>query len=239
MNPNAQLDMIAALDLEPIKLKLMHKESGEGWSLAQANVVEFEYRRFLSLMTLYPDEHVSPLFDVDLFWHYHILDTMKYAKDCAQIFGYFLHHYPYSGLMGEDDEAVHHRTGERMQELYEATFGEAYIRPEHAVMAWLALEPESAWSNPTIASAAPAPGASAKIAWSNPAIGNAAPAPGASAKIAWSNPTIGTTARSAGPQPKTAWSNPTTGAPLRSPAAAAIALRQDVRAPATASMRAP
>jgi hypothetical protein len=127
MNSNTEFNMIAELDLDPIKVKLMHKESGEGWSLEQANLVEFEYRRFLHLMKLFPHEQTAPQFDVDIFWHYHILDTMKYAADCQQIFGYFLHHFPYAGLRGEDDEAAHQRVGARMQELYEATFGEACI----------------------------------------------------------------------------------------------------------------
>jgi hypothetical protein len=119
---------IADLDLEPIKVKLMHAESGEGWSLEQVNAVEFEYRRFLYLMKSFPHEQTAPLMDVDIFWHYHILDTMKYAADCEAVFGYFLHHFPYIGLRGEDDEQVHHRVGERMRELYEATFGDSYDR---------------------------------------------------------------------------------------------------------------
>ena len=129
MNSNAKLNVIAALDLNPIRVKLMHKESGEGWSLEQVNEVELEYRRFLHLLKLFPNEPVSPRFDVDIFWHYHILDTMKYAADCEHIFGYFLHHNPYSGLGGKADEADHHRTGARTQELYKAAFGEDYFRP--------------------------------------------------------------------------------------------------------------
>jgi hypothetical protein len=123
---------IADLDLEPIKVKLMHEESGEGWSLQKANAVEFEYRRFLYLMKTFPQEQTAPLMDVDTFWHYHILDTMKYATDCQAVFGYFLHHFPYIGLRGEDDVEAHHRVGERMKELYEATFGEDYLRAETA-----------------------------------------------------------------------------------------------------------
>jgi hypothetical protein len=119
---------IAALDLEPIKVKLMHAESGEGWSLQRANAVEFEYRRFLILMKKFPNEQTAPLVDVDTFWHYHILDTMKYAADCDAVFGHFLHHFPYLGLRGEDDEAAHVRVGMRMKELYEETFGEDYVR---------------------------------------------------------------------------------------------------------------
>jgi hypothetical protein len=126
---NAQaMHAIAALDLEPIKVKLMHEESGEGWTLERANAVEFEYRRFLILMKKFPNEQTAPLVDVDTFWHYHILDTMKYAADCDAVFGHFLHHFPYIGLRGEDDEAAHIRVGMRMKELYEDTFGEDYLR---------------------------------------------------------------------------------------------------------------
>jgi len=125
MNTNDLFDAVMQLDLEPIKMKLMHAASGEGWSLEKANAVEKEYRRFLCLMKMYPDEDTAPLVDVDTFWHYHILDTMKYAADCERVFGYFLHHYPYVG-MGADDAQVRLDSGNRMRELYEATFGDTY-----------------------------------------------------------------------------------------------------------------
>ncbi|SHH18274.1 glycine-rich domain-containing protein-like [Massilia sp. CF038] len=127
---NSTFQAIAALDLEPIKTKLMHVASGEGWSQARADAIETEYRRFLYLMHAFPQEETAPTVDVDTFWHYHILDTMKYATDCDQVFGYFLHHYPYLGVHGESDAGAEQRGGERMRELYEATFGEAYIRAE-------------------------------------------------------------------------------------------------------------
>ena len=168
MISNTEFKAIAELDLDPIKVKLMHKESGEGWSLEKANAVAFEYRRFLQLMKMYPGEQTAPLFDVDTFWHYHILDTMKYAADCEQVFGYFLHHFPYIGLRGEDDEAAHQEAGSRMQELYEATFGEAYIRGAEPQPASKAL---AAWSG----AANPAKGASKMTAWS-----------GVAATTAWS-----------------------------------------------------
>jgi hypothetical protein len=126
MNMNDLFNAVMQLDLSPIKVKLMHIESGEGWSLQKADAVEKEYRRFLCLMKLYPDESTAPLVDVDTFWHYHILDTMKYAADCEQAFGYFLHHYPYLGLHGEDDEQLRLDSADRMRTLYEATFGDAY-----------------------------------------------------------------------------------------------------------------
>ena len=121
------LHSIAALNLEPIKNKLMDAEHGEGWSQAKADAMELEYRRFLHLMHKFPNESASPTKAVDTFWHYHILDTQKYAADCDDVFGCFMHHNPYG------DEASEHSADagvDRMQELYEATFNDAYIRPE-------------------------------------------------------------------------------------------------------------
>lgn len=166
MNSNDNFQAIADLDLDPIKVKLMHKESGEGWSLEKANAVEFEYRRFLYLMKIFPSEATAPLFDVDIFWHYHILDTMKYAVDCELVFGYFLHHFPYIGLRGEADLEAHQRVGERMKELYEQTFAEDYIRSATAAAgteaafssattktAFSSRAPEAAFSSATVKTA--------------------------------------------------------------------------------------
>lgn len=149
MNSLQNFAPIAALDFEPIKVKLMHKESGEGWSRAHANAVEFEYRRFLYLLKRFPDVQVAPPLDVDMFWHHHILNTMKYAADCEQIFGYFLHHCPSVETQGEDDEAVHDRSGARMLELYEATFGEVCIRPQESNLITTSAA-DSTWCSPAL-----------------------------------------------------------------------------------------
>ncbi|WP_426110685.1 glycine-rich domain-containing protein [Massilia sp. PWRC2] len=123
MDSTTAMRTCAELDLTPIKLKLMHRESGEGWTLEHADAVEVEYRRFLCLLQMYPHEDFAPLLDVDIFWHYHILDTRKYAADCQQVFGRFIHHHPYVGL-GADDGADHQAFGTCMHALYQATFGE-------------------------------------------------------------------------------------------------------------------
>lgn len=127
MNTNNVFNAIAALDLGLIKIKLMH-QSGEGWSQARADAIDTEYRRFLYLQHTYKGEAASPTADVDTFWHYHILDTMKYAADCEQAFGYFMHHYPYLGLLEGDEDGVVVAAGDRTRELYETTFSEPYIR---------------------------------------------------------------------------------------------------------------
>jgi hypothetical protein len=141
---------IEALDLEAIKRKLMHEQSGEGWSVARADAIAKEYRRFLFMMHQFPQESFAPLVDVDTFWHYHILDTRKYAADCQQTFGYFLHHHPYVGLEAGDaavNAAEHAQYGERMRQLYQASFGEAgplAIQSAANDTAWCAVTTQAA-----------------------------------------------------------------------------------------------
>ncbi|MFL6672629.1 MAG: glycine-rich domain-containing protein [Massilia sp.] len=118
-------DNIATLDLSAIKTKLMH-ESGECWSQERADAAELQYRRFLYLVKKYPTQQTAPMVDVDVFWHNHILDTKKYASDCQQVFGYFLHHYPYLGMGGPASQAARQQGAELMRKLYEETFAEAY-----------------------------------------------------------------------------------------------------------------
>jgi hypothetical protein len=243
-NLNADSKTIFELDLDPIKAKLMHKESGEGWSPEQVDAVEVEYRRFLGLMKLYPHEQVAPLVTVDIFWHYHILDTMKYAVDCDQIFGYFLHHVPSSGAGGEDEEAERDRTGARMQELYEATFGEAYIRDEEANMvtmraqpaavktAWCAPAiPETAWCAPATAKTAWCAPATPKVAWCAPATATTAWCAPATAKVAWCAPATAKTAWCAPATAKTAWCAPATAKVAWCAPATAMATRAHRTAP--------
>ena len=114
---------IQALDLEPIKFKLMDPEEGEGWSRQYADQMELAYKRFLTLFVTHPEQTLAPSKDVDRFWHGHILDTLKYAEDCETVFGYFLHHFPYFGMRGAEDAANQARAAEATRRLYRQEFG--------------------------------------------------------------------------------------------------------------------
>lgn len=94
---------INELDLEPIMVKIMDNQEGLGWSLEFAKRIAVEYRRFLTLCLEYPEFAMVPSTYVDDFWHFHILDTQSYQEDCQKVFGYFLHHFPYFGMRGEED----------------------------------------------------------------------------------------------------------------------------------------
>ena len=102
------------LDLGPIKVKLMDSEDGAGWTRKQCDVVEKWYKRYLILTAKHPALSLVPNKEIDEFWHQHILDTMKYAEDCEEIFGHFLHHFPYFGMRGEQD-------AKRMAESFQVT----------------------------------------------------------------------------------------------------------------------
>ncbi len=118
------LAAIHALDLDPIKVKLMDTEDGEGWSRQRVDRNAREYKRFLILSAKYPDQPIAPGKDVDKFWHSHILDTIKYAEDCENLFGYFLHHFPYFGMRGAEDAGNLADTAINTARLYAQEFGQ-------------------------------------------------------------------------------------------------------------------
>jgi hypothetical protein len=198
MNSYVECKAILELDLDPIKVKLMHRQSGEGWTAAQASAVEIEYRRFLYLKKAFPNDDITPLEQVDTFWHYHILDTMKYAEDCEVIFGQFLHHFPYSGMRGEEDLAHHQQLGDRTRTLYLQAFGDDYY--ERATACGSAGSAGTAWCNATVSNAS---ARGTTTAWCN-VTGEAA---GSKRPVtAWCNVT-GEAAGST--RPVTAWCNVT------------------------------
>ncbi len=92
---------IAELDLEPIMFKVVKEH---GFSEQKVRTIEKWYRRFLFLTFKYTDRPIVVSEAIDTFWHQHILDTRKYADDCQTVFGGFLHHFPYFGLRGEEDQ---------------------------------------------------------------------------------------------------------------------------------------
>lgn len=112
------------LDLEPIKHKLMNPEEG-AWSLAKCDAVEITYKQYLKLVAVYPNLSIVPSKNDDKMWHAHILDTAKYLEDCMNIFGYFLHHFPYFGVRSEEDKANLAQAFSVTQNLRKLHFGES------------------------------------------------------------------------------------------------------------------
>ena len=114
---------IQNLDLARIIWKMGDPEEGKGFTPQRLAQAEMDYRRFLHLHLLYPGLEIVPTKLIDEVWHQHILDTRAYAKDCQELFGEFLHHYPYFGMHGEDDQANLQTCFERTQKLWIDCFG--------------------------------------------------------------------------------------------------------------------
>ena len=116
---------VSNLDLSPIKETLTRSNGDHRWTSAQAETAELWYRRFLHLKKKYPSVRLVPRKFIDQFWHTHILDTRKYAADCEQLFGQFLHHYPYFGMNGPADAARWNESVNHTEQLFESEFGKS------------------------------------------------------------------------------------------------------------------
>lgn len=116
----AALEKVAALGFTMLKRKLVEEE---GMTVEEVEETEGLYRKFLALNARYPGQRICPNGPIDEFWHAHIVDTRAYAADCDAVFGQFLHHYPYFGMRGHDDEIALQRTFRESCDLFVIHFG--------------------------------------------------------------------------------------------------------------------
>lgn len=117
------LPEIEELNFERIKWKLSDENEGEGWSEELCELAEQEYKKYLTMVKLFPELDIVPNKIMDKFWHQHILDTMAYAEDCNLIFGHFIHHYPYFGMHGDADKENLMNAFDKTKKIYKSIFG--------------------------------------------------------------------------------------------------------------------
>lgn len=113
------LQKLKQLDLSAIAYKLMHSE--EGWTKQKTTQALLRYMMFLFILNLYPNQNLVPTVEIDRVWHHHILDTQKYAQDCEELFGRFIHHSPYTGL--GNDASNWQASFSETQKLFKQYFG--------------------------------------------------------------------------------------------------------------------
>ena len=114
---------VESLNFDRINWKLSQSSEAK-MTKHECDLAEKEYRRYLTLKKLYPKEALVPNKILDEFWHAHILDTVAYHEDCNNVFGYYLHHFPYFGIYGEDDYNNLISEFNKTKKLYELHFGE-------------------------------------------------------------------------------------------------------------------
>ena len=88
-----------------------------------------KYKRFLNLKIKYPELNLVPTDDIDMIWHAHILDTENYAKDCENLFGYFLHHLPFFGEFGNETQEEMGVMFKETSDMWLQEYGEALETP--------------------------------------------------------------------------------------------------------------
>ena len=115
------------LEKKSIKFSLTQRNDGPNWTLDKTELVEVWYRRFLYMSYIYDDKVIVPSKDIDTFWHAHILDTQKYMSDCDNLFGRYIHHFPYFGMRGENDRIELAKSFRETEELFLLHFNESPV----------------------------------------------------------------------------------------------------------------
>lgn len=115
----AALEYIEKIDMRLLKERLV---KASGWTAAESDAAERRYKNWLALVRKHRGENLPPPPDVDAIWHGHILETPAYHRDTQALFGGYLHHSPYFGERGPEDEAAlaqaMQQTGLRWREQY-------------------------------------------------------------------------------------------------------------------------
>lgn len=66
-----------------------------GYDPETAAAMESEFRKYLFLRIMHPDQRLPMSKDVDDFWHMAVLNTRNYHRFCAEVAGgHFIHHGP-------------------------------------------------------------------------------------------------------------------------------------------------
>jgi hypothetical protein len=103
--------------------KLLELKKGE-WDQARAEKAAQNYKRYMAVTKALGGLQLVPNGDIDEIWHMHILDTRAYMADCDALFGEYLHHFPYFGMLGEENSQQWLRVQDESTALWTELFGE-------------------------------------------------------------------------------------------------------------------
>jgi hypothetical protein len=117
------VNIVSKWDFSLTKRKLLEPEYA-GWTKSRIEQAEQNYKRYLSITKALNGYQLVPNGDIDRFWHEHILDTRRYAQDCSELFGGFLHHYPFFGMQGQIDNENWINTANESTEFWKFLFKE-------------------------------------------------------------------------------------------------------------------
>jgi hypothetical protein len=112
----------------------MQEPSHAGWTLERIDAAIIDYKRYMAITKALDGYQLVPNGEIDRIWHEHILDTRQYSKDCLELFGGFLHHYPYFGMRGESDKSQWEDTSTLSNDFWTNLFGESLYNDKDSAM---------------------------------------------------------------------------------------------------------
>lgn len=93
------------------------------WSNVKADRAVSDYKKYMALMKAMNGYQLVPNEEIDEIWHMHILDTRQYMKDCNELFGEYIHHYPYFGMLSEENKTQWLETQTLSDNVWQKFFG--------------------------------------------------------------------------------------------------------------------
>jgi len=117
-------DAIEQIRFDLIRWKMENSPGNCAISSEESELAIEEYKRFLTLKQDNPEVSMAPTNLMDEVWHFHILDTKRYAADCERLFGRLFHHSPsYGPHESTERQASLAESFERMSSLYLERYG--------------------------------------------------------------------------------------------------------------------
>ncbi|MFA0071684.1 hypothetical protein AB4344_28130, partial [Vibrio breoganii] len=107
-----------------LAIQKLIESSPERWDLVSTKKAVLDYQRYMAVTKALGGIQLVPNADIDEIWHMHILDTRAYMRDCDTLFGEYLHHYPYFGMLGEENKRQWLDVQAQSEQLWQRLFDE-------------------------------------------------------------------------------------------------------------------
>jgi hypothetical protein len=121
---NQAMTITAKWDFKLAVEKILENKQDK-WNANRAQTAIKNYKRYMAITKALGGVQLVPNGDIDEIWHMHILDTRAYMQDCESLFGEYLHHYPYFGMLSEENRHQWLEVQFESESLWQALFGEA------------------------------------------------------------------------------------------------------------------
>ncbi|MFS1935433.1 glycine-rich domain-containing protein [Vibrio splendidus] len=111
-----------------LAIQKLIESSPERWDLVSTKKAVLDYQRYMAVTKALGGIQLVPNADIDEIWHMHILDTRAYMRDCDTLFGEYLHHYPYFGMLSEENKRQWLDVQAQSEQLWQRLFDEPLYR---------------------------------------------------------------------------------------------------------------